>query len=310
MPLPTYSRRFGRTYHGLDAVDPNVCYRKIGKVLADCRLRVSKSQWGELGEEATRAGIAYMDLAFNKPFQCSLTNASVTITLEEQNSDRCRERDYPRLSRLRRQHWEDEPEQTDIRITDHYGPKSLSGEPSLVTVKRALNITPEVNVLGSGGGGIGMNREKEFNYESRWTFTGRLLSTPPRSTYRTLKWELQESDPEYQTMRRNMFHTAFAFHHGKNPFLMKIEIHGRLHRSRDRVKDKIRQLRFPDPFNKAQGQSEILVRPYIGDHRLLRRLDGLAQSLPHAMERENMLQTSMQLPNTMPVSFQETMNEN
>ncbi|RAH48740.1 uncharacterized protein BO95DRAFT_330729, partial [Aspergillus brunneoviolaceus CBS 621.78] len=302
----TYSRRYGRSYQGLDTVDANLCYRKVGNVNADCRLRVSKSQWGQLGEQNTSAGVVYMDLAFEQSPLCVLRSASVTISLEDITSSRRAPTDGHRFSWRRRQSEIHLPAPLDLRMTDYYGPKSLSGEPSRVTVKKALNLTPGVNVLGSGGGGLGMNKAKQTSYESRWSFTGRLLPTPPHSSaYRTLKWEFHESDPDHQALRRSMFHTAFAFHHDNQSFHMKVEIQGKLHRHRDRLKNRVRQMRFPDPFKQGQGVSEILVHPSSGKQSRPHRLDALAQGLPYAIERENMLQTSVQLPSAQQVSFQD-----
>ncbi|OOF99963.1 hypothetical protein ASPCADRAFT_203847 [Aspergillus carbonarius ITEM 5010] len=294
-PRPTYSRRFGRKYHGFDELShASVCHRKLGKVRADCRLRVSQSQWGCLGEASTPAGIVYMDLSFIQPIDCRLTSATVKITLQ----------DTPEPALTSKQ---DEREALLLQFTDHYGPKYLSGEPKNVAKKVVLHLTPQINVLGSGGGGIGVDREKSITHDSRWTFTGHLR--PAQKTdlvYRTLKWELRENDPECQSIHSNMIHTAFAFQHSEKPFVMRVYIKGRLQGVRDRFKDKFRQLRFPAPHEKDQGSSDILVRPHGGGQLPYRRLDSLARDLHIAMEMENYLHIPVQIPTALPLSFSES----
>ncbi|RAH72461.1 uncharacterized protein BO66DRAFT_389805 [Aspergillus aculeatinus CBS 121060] len=86
---------------------------------------------------------------------------------------------------------------------------------------------------------------------------------------------------------------------------MSVEIQGKLHRHRDRLKNRVQQMGVPDFFKRGQGFSEILVHPNSGEHCVPRRLNALAQGLPYAMVRENMLQTSVQLPSAQPVSFQD-----
>ncbi|RAK98289.1 uncharacterized protein BO80DRAFT_427585 [Aspergillus ibericus CBS 121593] len=292
---PTYSRRFGRKYYGFDDLShASVCHRKFGKVRTDCRFRVSQSKWGCLGEASSPAGIVYMDLSFVQSADCRLSSATVEITLQ-------RRPDSARTSSR------GERASPQLQFIDHYGPKYLSGEPKDVVKKTVLHLTPQINVLGSGGGGIGVDREKSITHENRWTFTGHLHTAQKTDlAYRTLKWELRENDLDCQSIHNNMIHTAFAFQHGEEPFIMRVDIKGRLQRSRDRFKDKFRQLRFPPPHEKNQGSSDILVRPQRGDQLTYRRLDILAQDLHIAMERENYLHIPVQIPTALPLSFSES----
>ncbi|PYI01374.1 hypothetical protein BO78DRAFT_464702 [Aspergillus sclerotiicarbonarius CBS 121057] len=292
---PTYSRQFGRKYYGFDELSyASVCHRKLGKVRADCRLRVSQSKWGCLGEASSPAGIVYMDLSFAQPTDCRLSNATVKITLQ----------DTPEPAHASNR---SERESLQLQFTDRYGPKYLSGEPKNVVTKKILHLTPQINVLGCGGGGIGVDSEKSIIQENRWTFTGHMR--PAQKTdlvYRTLKWELRENDPDCQSIHSNMIHTAFAFQHSEKPFVMRIDIKGRLQGNRNRIKDKFRQFRFPAPHEKDQGSSDILVRPHGGRQLPYRRLDNLAQDLHIVMERENYLHIPVQIPTALPTFFSES----
>ncbi|PYH32934.1 uncharacterized protein BO87DRAFT_417189 [Aspergillus neoniger CBS 115656] len=288
---PTYSRRYGRKYLELDNLqDSSVCHRKVGRARADCRLRTSQSKWGCLGETSRPAGIVYMDLSFDQPADCRLLGATVKITLQG----------IPRS-----RHNRNKPVR--LNLTDHYGPKYLSGDPKNVVKKTILHLAPQVNVLGNGGGGIGVDSEKSITYDSRWTFTGNLR--PAQKTdleYRTIKWELREGDPESQSVHSNLFHTAFAFQHEGRPFLMRVEIKGELQKGRSRLKETARHLRFPSRHAGDEGSSEILVYPNVVTQSSGSRLDRVAQDLPMVMERENCLRIPVQIPAALPISFAES----
>ncbi|KAL2812218.1 hypothetical protein BJX63DRAFT_397251 [Aspergillus granulosus] len=157
--------------------------------------------------------------------------------------------------------------------------------------------------MGSGGGGIGVERERSTSYHTRWTFTGGLQAGEQMSPfYRTLKWELRENESGARSNRSPIIHTAFALQHSDRPFIMRIEIQGRLQGSRDRLRQKMRGMRFPSPNYPEQGRSETLVRPNTVALRR-RPLDMLAMGLSNAMERENLMRVPVEIPETLPVSF-------
>lgn len=286
----TYARRFGRTYHGLDHLNnASLCTRDVGKVRVDCRLRVSKSQWGCLGvpPAGSSAAIIYMDILFDQPYNCRLASGTVLVTLDE----------VPAPAATEIVHDES------LQMTDYYGPKHLSGEARSVAITQTVHLTPELNVLGNGGSGIGVEREKAASYDSRWTFTGGLMTGRKSSAaYQTLKWELCENDQGGRSSRSNVIHTAFTLQHSNQPFIMRIEIQGRLKSSRARLRQSIRHLRFPSHHNPDQGKSETLVCPnaHIG---IDRPLDTLAKGLSSAMERENYAKVPVEIPDALPVSF-------
>lgn len=290
---PTYARRYGRKYLELDNLqDSSVCHRKVGKARADCRLRTSQSKWGCLGEASRPVGIVYMDLSFDQPADCRLLSATVEITLQGTP-----------------QHQLDLDKPIRLHLTDHYGPKYLSGEPKNVVKKKILHLAPQVNVLGNGGGGIGVDSEKSITYDSRWTFTGNLRPAGKTDLeYRTIKWELREEDPEFQSIHSNMIHTAFAFQHEGRPFLMRVQIKGKLQKGRNRFKEKARQLRFPSRHESDEGSSDILVYPNVVTQPSGPRLDHLVQDLPLVMERENCLRIPVQIPAASPISFAESID--
>ncbi|KAL2010816.1 hypothetical protein VTN00DRAFT_3534 [Thermoascus crustaceus] len=306
---PRFARKYGPSFQSFDNVDiASLCYREIGKVKVDCRFRLSKSQWGVLGDRRNPAGIIYMDLSFDQPKDCKLTSATVLVTLEEQEEEFF----IPRNRKSVHVYSPPSFGPGSLQVTDHYGPKHLSGEPTFMPLKKTYNMTPELNMFGTGGGGVGVSREKQIIYTSRWTFTGQLQPGKEKrlfgyrgTAYRTLKWELTENDLDSQSLHSKTIHTGFAFEHDMKPFLLRVEIAGKLQKITDRLKEKVkRNFKFPPDLKEDQGTSLSLVLIDRED-RFTRRLDSLAQSLPHEMELENFKALPVEIPDSLPAVFRE-----
>ncbi|OQE06639.1 hypothetical protein PENVUL_c017G06132 [Penicillium vulpinum] len=351
-----FARKCGPTFSTLDHLsNASLCSHEMGRVQIDCRFRLSKTQWGVLGGGNTPAAVLYMDLTFDQPKDCQLTSAVVAITMEESDIEPHRERKQT-VSRTRprlRHPTQDSdhglaedstgylaPATVDtvsdlttrsrrcLQVTPYYGPHELAGKPTQVTIKETQRFTPEINVLGQGGGGVGYDHEKSIEQTSQWTFTGKVLSgtqsqhtysaigssrprrnhrrpNPEPSVYRTMKWELNEDDNQAQSQHSSVIHTAFAFEHDMEPFYIRIDIQGKLQRRSEQFKGNMKQLfRFPSKTKKDQGTALIRVYPDKTTNQT-RRLDRIAQGLSLSMERLNMENIRVQLPDSMPISFQQ-----
>lgn len=325
-----FGRKYGPTFNGFDNMaNVSLCSQEIGPIHIDCRFRHSKTQLGILGAAENRAGILYVDLTFTQPKGCRLTNAVVWISLED-TAEPERSKIMPRTKRTDLHKTKSESGNSgpaDFRIveprannsrflqfTHDFGPRQLEGQPTEVTTKKRYHFTPEINVLGNGGGGLGYDREHEIKQTSCWMFTGNILpgSRFPANAqfdngtrgmvYRTLKWELSEDDLQPQSTHSNVIQTAFTFEHDNDPFFIRVEIQGKLRRVSDRLKRKF--LMFPSETKKKEGSSVVLVLP---DKELepKRRLDPIARGLPYQMERLNLESLRVQLPSSLPASFQE-----
>lgn len=226
-----------------------------------------------------------MDLSFDQPYGCRLASATVLITLEDVPPHLI---DHMRGS---------DPSQ--LQITEYYGPRYLTGEAASVVVTKTLHLSPELKILGAGACGIGLDTEKALTYDSRWTFTGQLHATNG-AAYRTVKWELCENELGGRASHSNVIHTGFAFQHDERPFFMRVEIQGRLQSTLHRIRNSMRNLRFPPPNKCDQGSSETLVCP----PSRARPLDELARGLPSALERENYMRIPVQVPMSLPVTFE------
>ncbi|KAJ5606053.1 hypothetical protein N7510_008834 [Penicillium lagena] len=325
-PPARFARKYGSTFNYLDrAANVSLCDQALGKVRIDCGLRLSKSQWGVAGPVDNQAGILYMDLTFGQTKDSRLTSAVVEISLEDledlrTGSDYQIEPESTPRDNLPVQTNEENRvmvnevvERIILRLLHftHFGPRELCGEPTKTTTKTTRHLTPNVNVLGNGAGGLGLDQEQTVEQTSRWLFTGNLhrgskLGAGQRSILsRTLRWELSEDDFQPQPMHSNVIQTGFALEHDCRPFYIRVEIQGKLQRKHGRFKNNMKQLlRFPSESKKRQGTTMTLVLP---DRRMAntRRLDAIAQGLPYDMERANLESVRVQLPSALPASFQE-----
>jgi len=185
-----------------------------------------------------------------------------------------------------------------VKFTDNYGPKSLSGPERVERTRRIKNFTPMVNVLGSGAGGLGIDTEKMTHTSSRWKFAGHITSSEGCIWYNKLRWDLDENVSETQSLHGNVIHTAFALEHNAERFYIKVHISGKLSNMSDRVK---KRFKFSS-FAKEQGIVTTMIEWRNGYH-CPKVLDKIAESLPIDMQRENLANVSMEMPDALSASF-------
>ncbi|KAJ5116253.1 hypothetical protein N7456_000601 [Penicillium angulare] len=280
---------------------------------------------GVLNSPENRAGILYIDLAFSQPNDCCLRSAVVWITLEQYKSSSQSTR-TARRAPLSRSH-KIESKQSyvafetessvpkNLQFTHYFGPKQLEGKPTQVVTKHTIHLTPEFNVLGNGGGGLGYERERSVVTSSRWMFTGHILpgargvgesrdqNAFQNMGYRTLKWELSEDELQSQPTHSSVIQTACALEHDDKPFFIRVEIEGKLRKRSAQLKSNVKQLfKFPSEVGREDSRSSILVLPNRNE-RPTKRLDKIAEGLHLDMERLNMEGLRVQMPDSFPVSF-------
>ncbi|KAL1840746.1 hypothetical protein VTJ49DRAFT_186 [Mycothermus thermophilus] len=255
----------------------------IGKVEVDCRFLFTKSLWGVIGEARNPAGIILLDLDISQPPDCKLQSAAVTVTLSEEDGVE---------ARIKRR------SPCPVKFTDYFGPKSLRGEESLVQMRKTKNRTPEVQVLGYGAGGLGVNREKVVETTGRWDFSGYITSTKDSIWYNQLRWELKESSLEVQPTHNNLFRTAFALEHNATRFYMTVHVSGKLVKFSEKVKDK---LRFGD--KKIKDEKVVTKIEWSGGYSCPMRLDEVAQRLDEFMRSENKGQVADEVPSALATSY-------
>ncbi|PQE31435.1 2-amino-3-carboxymuconate-6-semialdehyde decarboxylase protein [Rutstroemia sp. NJR-2017a WRK4] len=267
----------GRSMENVDLYSLN--YRKLGKVKIDCQIRQSKNLWGVYGEDKRPAGIIYIDLKFDQP-------------KDYIDDDKTRSKNNDGLDL--------------VHMVDRYGPKYFNGEPKTMAVLKTINGTPSINVMGNGFGGAGVNTSKVRTYSSRWSFQGMLepgtssrekrLKGGRTGVYRSIKWELSENDIEAQSFHSNIFHTGFTFQHDRKLCYMRVEIEGKLQRTRDRFKQK---LKFPPQHRKDQGLALTSI-DLSRSREYTKRLDAVADGLDQAMRDENYTEIPSTIPDTLP----------
>lgn len=239
---------------------------------------------GILGPNRHPGGIVYLDLDILQPSDCRLRSATVEVILEE---DRRPTADA-----------EAARSKCPVKFTDNYGPKSLSGPERVERTRRIKNFTPMVNVLGSGAGGLGIDTERMTHNSSRWKFAGHITSSEGCIWYNKLRWNLDENASEAQSLHNNVIHTAFALEHNAERFYIKVNISGKLSNLSDRFKNK---LKFGS-VAKEQGIVTTMIEWRNGYHSP-KVLDKIAESLPIEMQRENLANVSMEVPDALSASF-------
>jgi hypothetical protein len=185
-----------------------------------------------------------------------------------------------------------------VKFTDNYGPKSLSGPERVERTRRVRNFTPMVNVLGSGAGGIGIDTERMAHSSSRWKFAGHITSSEGCIWYNKLRWDLDENDSETRSLHSNVIHTAFALEHNAERFYIKVNISGKLTNLSDRFKNKFKF----GSVAKEQGIVTTMIEWRNGYH-CPKVLDKVAESLPIDMQRENLADVSIEMPDALLASF-------
>lgn len=235
----------------------------------------------------------YLNLYFGSPHGSRLREATITITLDDQ--DACLEQ-YNRGQTLRTLHHSEAP----VQVTQWYGPQALVGEKKSAIVTSQINAVPEVSAMGNIVGGVGYKSSKTFIKESRWSFHGEKMRGERTSTYTTLKWNLTERELDSPSSRNPKIHTGFAFEHSGQAFIMKVQIMGRLQHRHEQVMSK---LKFG--FDGAREGKVITLVDFEDYRKFSRGLDGDAEGLPRAMEMANLQSTPVEVRDSSPVSFQQ-----
>jgi len=294
-------RRFGRyenfeQFNDLSSGHASVGSKSVGKITIDCQFLFRQSQWGVLSDDEFPAGILYLNLSFGPPQGCRLKSATVTVTLDEE--DPCLKQ-Y-KEGETRRLHKSNCP----VQITDWYGPKQLAGQEKSTEKRLLKKLAPELSALGNGFGGLGVEFETAFRQSARWSFNGQLLTGKKGWAYKTLQWQMTENELETQSFRNNKVYTAFTFEHAGQPFLMKVDIEGRLEKWDQRIKSK---LTFGGGADSKESRTVTLI-DFVEHTRFQQRLDEVARGLPRAMEMKNFEEIPVVVPNSIPATTFQTVN--
>lgn len=281
-------RRFGRSdgFKPVGASSASIGSKSLGKINIDCQFLFKESQWGTF--EGRPGGIIYLNLNFGPPQNCRVQEATVTITLDEE--DPCLE-PFNTTQRLRVLH----ESGIEAQMTPWFGPQVLGGEKKSAEITSTTKAVPEANVVGYGVGGIGHERSKVFKQEARWSFYGQLIRRKRTSTYASLRWHLHENELQGQTFHNPKFRTAFAFEHCGKPFLIKVDIEGRLEKWHHQVKS---NLKF-GADGAREGKVVTLV-DFEDYRRFSRDLEAIARGLPRTMEMRNREEIPMEVQDSIP----------
>jgi hypothetical protein len=139
-------------------------YRKLGKIGVDCKFRSSDSLWGVIGGGKRPAGILYIDFVFDQTKKYRLSSATILVTLQDVEL-------LPAVETTIKANGlgdkEDESAKRHLRVTDKFGPAKITGEPKTVPVTTKISMTPNLTVMGDGGGGVGRDIGKTHTHVTR-----------------------------------------------------------------------------------------------------------------------------------------------
>ncbi|KAK1623593.1 hypothetical protein BDP81DRAFT_465232 [Colletotrichum phormii] len=254
----------------------------IVKVQVQCKYQWRKAQWGVLGPSRHPAGIVYIDITIKQPPGHTPSNATVLITLSEQNTLGLDARGGRRTQRHVRTSLESDYA---VQVTEFFGPQFLTG-PRIVTSEiRARAFEP---TLGAGGffelGGMGTRQSKMREVIDSWTFKGTVKRAKNGEGFRSLEWELNESEIYNNPFRKHNFHTGFAFEHSGRPIIMCVEVEGRLKSKMRQSRHKL--LRFCSKSGDTDNSMTTEIDLSSATSVFKKQLDGIAHGLNMAMQKE------------------------
>lgn len=293
-----------RRFDHISSTSKRVGCKSIGEVGVDCRFHFKDSHWGTLGNNKNDAGIIHMEINFNQPPGHKLEWARIQLTLDE---------DDPRLDSYeqdRRRRIRDVP----VLITDHYGPRYIVGSMKKTSIEKSWEVEPSIEWSGIGVSLGKYGSKKHFEHESRWTFQSYKPETKDRRNRhfgeKVLRWELSESDFERYPIQKNQVFTAFAYEYGGQPFLMKVEICGRLAKFRDRLRGTRERVKDSLKFGPRHGKDEDMTTTLIGQYLGERLpLDERARALPTEIIKKNVETQPREVPDTSVSPAQKLMAE-
>ncbi|WYZ45953.1 hypothetical protein EsH8_IX_000178 [Colletotrichum jinshuiense] len=298
-------RRFGRQdferFNQEAARGSHLCVGSgaIGKVEIECKYHWRKAQWGVLGPYRHPAGIVYIDMTIKQPPGHSLSNASVLITLTEQDhvgDNGRRDRKHIQRTSLNSEHA--------VQVTEFFGPQSLTGPKIVASEVKEKAFEP---TLGAGGffelGGMGSRRNVSRELVDSWTFKGTVKRAKDGEGFRSLEWELKESKTEINPFRHHIFHTGFAFEHSGRPVTMCVEVEGRLKNKMRQSKHRL--LRFCSKSGDTDNSMLTQIDLSSSTTAFQRQLDGIAHGLNMAMQKENLELTPVEMPPPTPATFEQ-----
>ncbi|KAJ9138778.1 hypothetical protein NKR19_g7700 [Coniochaeta hoffmannii] len=239
-----------------------------------------------------------MDISFKQPHGYWLDRASVFVTLSEDTSS------YALVgpSRGKRTYRKSALLASDyaVQITDHYGPRFLTGAETLRSETKANHFVPTIGAMGVEIGGMGHQSFTSKQRVGRWVFKGTVGKPKGRDGFRTLEWELSENDLDPDQAHNQEYHTAFAFEHSQRPVFMRIEVEGKIRSKTRQLKHNL--LQFSSQFSKTDN-STLTYIDFNENDVFKKRLDHVAKGLDLAMQMENCANPPLEVPGPTPAKF-------
>ncbi|KAH9230129.1 hypothetical protein K456DRAFT_1752369 [Colletotrichum gloeosporioides 23] len=265
--------------------------------------RFGRSDFERFNEEkANSAGIVFIDISFGQPPEHNLSNATILITLSEDEPV-----PHSRFGRRKPVRTSLDSENA-VQVTEYFGPHAIYGPQGISLQTNERSFQPNI---GAGGiveiGGVGTRRNITRQYVDSWTFKGTQKRAKDGIGLRCLEWELTENDTERKPLHNHVFYTAFAFEHSGRPVNMRVEIGGRLKSKTERGKERFFR------FCSRSGDKENVIVTQIdlstarNDFR--EKLDQLAFGLNMDMQRINLEAIPVEMPGPTQATFEQVASD-
>lgn len=177
----------------------------------DCAFRNRESTWGTASGEC--AGVLILHVTLAQPAEYKLKSATMNLYLRSANT------------------LDHGPIATDV------APRRVCGLTSETEVTTGWQIQPELmvgNIFTVGG--IGYTNTKKYLKEHRWMFETARLPEEPQRDYTKVQLIWESNPDNNQTDRCGPLKVALGIRHCDRPFLIELEIAGKLKKKLRRYK--------------------------------------------------------------------------
>lgn len=278
LKIDAQRRRWGRQDQGRYRTvteDASVGRATIGGVKVECIFRFQQTLLGVLDDKP--GGILYIDFKVEQPVDWRLDETVISVILDDKHKAVRKYRTTP-------------PQGETVAMKDYYGPCSIQGTEATAEVIKELRLNPQFQGVGWAISGIDGARNLTKTISSRWKFHGRTFTH--RSMRPTkLRWVITESSLEEQSSGPPQIHTAFAFTHNYQPFVLRIKIEGKLRHLHRQFRSKVCGL-----WSKAIERTEAgtILFPFDENVTYTQGLNEQAQSLRDNMNAIALLHTAIE----------------
>lgn len=255
-----HGRYTGRTF------DRSIGHREFRKTTVDCGFLSKKSCWGTL--EQSPAGLLRLTLNIHEPADCKLSSAEVQLCFLHSDTG------------------------PSPHVTEYLYPDILCGPPLSQHKAHSHNIEPNVQVMGTSVGGVGMHRNAEWSKTHRWLLRGSRLADQ-QNYYTRAEWSWEANKLNEQSELRRAFQLAIIIAHSEPRIRVTVTIKGKLRHG-------WRRFKFDNFKDRPEAVHLELCREGVELESMIRTLAADITSLNMAPVPEHVTPSVTTLPGDVP----------